>query len=381
MAKTQDKKEKRETLMSETPLNQNFPTYNEIVGQPSAWEATLNEVQAKAPAVRELITKSGIERVVFTGCGTPYYLSLTAAVLCREATGLVAEAHPASSIWLYPEVTLGKNLSKTLLVVTSRSGETTEVLQAIQQFRINGGGPVVAITCYDDSSIVSASTLSIFAQDCREVGLAQTRSFTSMMIAAQSLIMAIAGKPLSKRYLELPSMGRSLLDTYFRLARELGEDKSIDRFFFLGSHPYYGLACEAMLKMKEMTLSYSEAFHFMEFRHGPMALINSRSLVVGLMTEKAMPHEIAVLAEMQSRGARTLAVTPVPLERAVASHQIVLPGGLTDLERVPLYMPVLHVLDYCRTLLNGLNPDKPHSLNAVVNLDINAIENRGQQDS
>lgn len=74
--------------------------------------------------------------------------------------------------------------------------------------------------------------------------------------------MAIAGKPLSKRYLELPSMGRSLLDTYFRLARELGEDKSIDHFFFfLGSHPYYGLACEAMLKMKEMTLSYSEAFH------------------------------------------------------------------------------------------------------------------------
>lgn len=120
----------------------------------------------------------------------------------------------------------------------------------------------------------------------------------------------------------------------------------------------------------------------MEFRHGPMALINSRSLVVGLMTEKAMPHEIAVLAEMQSRGARTLAVTPVPLERAVASRRIRSCHRRADRsERVPLYMPVLHVLDYCRTLLNGLNPDKPHSLNAVVNLDINAIENRGQQDS
>jgi len=363
--------------MSALSLNHNYATYGEIIDQPSAWEATLAELQAKTPALRDLIQSTGVKNVLFTGCGTPYYLSLTAAALCRALTGLPAEAHPASSVWLYPELTLNRG-EKSLLVATSRSGETTEILQAIDQFKASVGGPVAAITCYDDSAIVGAASLSLIARNAREQGLAQTRSFTSMLIAAQGFIFALAGQPLSQRFLELPALGRALIDQYHDLAQQIGEDTSIDRFFFLGSHPYYGLACEAMLKMKEMTLSYSEAFHFMEFRHGPMALVNPRTLIVGLMSETALPHEIAVMSEMRAKGARTLAVTPVPLDASVADYQIVLPGGLTDLERAPLYLPALHVLDYWRTLLNGLNPDKPHSLNAVVNLDIAAIENRGK---
>ena len=47
------------------------------------------------------------------------------------------------------------------------------------------------------------------------------------------------------------------------------------RFYFLASGPLLGVASEGMLKLKEMSLTSSEAYHAMEFRHGPMSMCDS----------------------------------------------------------------------------------------------------------
>jgi glucosamine--fructose-6-phosphate aminotransferase (isomerizing) len=56
--------------------------------------------------------------------------------------------------------------------------------------------------------------------------------------------------------------------------------------------------------MKEMSLSHSEPFHFMEFRHGPKSMVNPETLVVGLVSEQNFSEENKVLEEMQAMGAR-----------------------------------------------------------------------------
>ena len=71
----------------------------------------------------------------------------------------------------------------------------------------------------------------------------------------------------------MPEAGRKLIENYQGLAQSIGTAADLDRFYFLGSGPRYGLACELSLKMKEMSLSHSEPFHFMEFRHGPMSMV------------------------------------------------------------------------------------------------------------
>ena len=91
-----------------------------------------------------------------------------------------------------------------------------------------------------------------------------------------------------------------------RWAAALGQDDGLDRFYFLGSGPRYGLACELNLKMKEMVLCFSEPFHFMEFRHGPMSMVTPSTLLVGLRSEQNRDHEQVVLDEMQQRDARLL---------------------------------------------------------------------------
>ncbi len=64
------------------------------------------------------------------------------------------------------------------------------------------------------------------------------------------------------------------------LAERVGADESTKRITYLGSGPLFGLASEATVKMKEMSLSVAEPYHFMEFRHGPMSLVDGEHLVV-----------------------------------------------------------------------------------------------------
>ncbi len=153
------------------------------------------------------------------------------------------------------------------------------------------------------------------------------------------------------------------MNRYHDSAREIGENLEIDRFYFLGSGVRYGLACEASLKMKEMTLSHSEPFHFLEFRHGPMAMVTPSSQVVGLLSETRRTHEKAVLDEMHALGARILSL-------GESETMINFDSRLPEEIRNVLYLPVLQLIACSRSVARGLNPDQPTHLNAVVSLDL-----------
>jgi glucosamine--fructose-6-phosphate aminotransferase (isomerizing) len=129
----------------------------------------------------------------------------------------------------------------------------------------------------------------------------------------------------------------------------------------LGSGPRYGLACELNLKMKEMSLTHSEPFHFMEFRHGPMSMVTTTTAILGLVSETNRAHELRVLAEMSERGARCCAL-------GEAGVEVEFQSGLSEAARNILYLPIGQLIACERALAKGLNPDRPHGLSAVVRL-------------
>ncbi len=351
-------------------LNTSYHAYDEINQQPAAWASALAEIDRQTPALRALFAQQQPDQLLFMGCGSPFFLARSAANLARALTGIESVAHPASDVWLFPEQTLPPG-RRTLLVVFSRSGETTELMKAIEVYRARGGGAVVAATCYPNSTLAKTADITLAVPDAQEVSLAQTRSFTSMAMLAQGIIRAFGGLPISDGIRRLPALGAQIVEEQRGFAHDFGSAMSgrFERFYFLGSGALYGLACEAMLKMKEMSLSLSEAYHFMEFRHGPMSMANDRTLIIGMVSRTAAEYEAAVLSEMRGRGATALALTPQALPTASADVQIMLPGGLDDLERGVLYMPTLHQIIYAHTLAKELNPDLPNNLTAVINLD------------
>jgi glucosamine--fructose-6-phosphate aminotransferase (isomerizing) len=334
-------------------------TYKEITSQPDVWRSSLERLSgiSKQPEPSQT--------VIFTGCGSTYYLSLWAARLAENLLkGVTARAAPASDLFLFPSSWFSTEQSQTLVAV-SRSARTSETLRAVGTFNEAGIGNSIGITCYPDRELGKKTSFLISTPDAQEVSIAQTRSFTSMML---SVLWWITTENPSHLLNTLPDAADQVIDRYSSLVHDLATDSQLQRFFFLGGGPLYGLACEAMLKMKEMSLSYAEAYHFLEFRHGPKSMVDEGSLVVGLMSNHARNFELEVLREMRELGARTVTI----IERADSELRrstdevIELGSELSSPWRSPLYLPPLQLLAYFRAIEKGLDPDNPANLEAVV---------------
>ncbi|MEN6572291.1 MAG: SIS domain-containing protein [Anaerolineaceae bacterium] len=335
-------------------------TYIEIKSQTLAWQNALDVTWAAAAEIKALTNR--YNQVIFTGCGSTYYLSLAGAALFQKMTGKIARAVPASELLFNTAAVVDKK-SPCLLVAVSRSGTTSETVKAVEHFKQSRLGEVIVVSNYD-TKLSRLSDLSLIIPEGQELSVAQTRSFASMYTAVTAMSAIAADRnDLRIAMNDLPQIGQHLMEKYENLAKEVGESLTYDRFYFLGSGARYGLACEVNLKMKEMTLTHSEPFHFHEFRHGPMSMVGESTVVVGLLSDENDSQERAVLDEMRALGARILALSE--------SHgDVVFSSGIPEEVRGVLYLPVLQLMAFYRSLVKGLNPDCPEHLTAVVTLNL-----------
>jgi glutamine---fructose-6-phosphate transaminase (isomerizing) len=336
---------------------EHFATYREIKSQTEAWVQALHQA-----SILPLLKANDYHQVIFTGCGSTYYLSLAAAALYQELTGCEARAVPGGELLLNPQTVIRDNISH-LLVAISRSGTTTETVKAVEKFKANNRGDVVVISNYDEE-LSKLADVNIVITKGQEESVAQTRSFASMYVAAAGFAARMACRnDLLDCMSSLPETGDRIIHDFEPTARQIGENLNFDRFYFLGSGIQYGLACEVNLKMKEMTLTHSEPFHFLEFRHGPMSMVNNKAVVVGLISESNFSHEKTVLNEMQALGGKIVAL-------GESSVDIAFNSGIPESLRGVLYLPALQLMAFYRSLTKGLNPDRPNNLAAVIKLDM-----------
>ena len=339
-----------------------FATYREIKSQTEAWEQALDVVGGVT-----LPKAHDYGQVIFTGCGSTYYLSVTAAALYQEVTGCMARALPASELLLNSQIAVGRIGDPTcLLVAISRSGKTTETIKAVEMFKQEKYGEVVVISNYD-AALSRLADVNIVIDKGQEESVAQTRSFASMYVAATAFCVRMAGMDdLVDVMKKLPEVGNRLISNYESFAKEMGEKLNFDRFYFLGSGIRYGLACEANLKLKEMTLTHSEPFHFLEFRHGPMSMVNATTVVVGMLSDANRVHEAQVLSEMKALGGTVASI-------GESEADIPFESRIPESIRGVLYLPVLQLMAFYRSVAKGLNPDKPNNLTAVVKLELKEV--------
>jgi glucosamine--fructose-6-phosphate aminotransferase (isomerizing) len=192
--------------------------------------------------------------------------------------------------------------------------------------------------------------------------VAQTRAFSTLYLATVALGCLWGGRTdLVDSLSRLPEAGERILRNYASLARELGCEPTLDRYYWLGAGPRHGLACELSLKMKEMSLTHSEPFHFMEFRHGPKSMVTPSSLVIGLRSTANRMQEEAVLEDVKNIGGKVLDI-------AEEDSQVRFNCGLEETVQNVLYLPVGQLIAFERALSKGLNPDRPTNLDTVVKL-------------
>ena len=344
-------------------------SFREITTQAASWQGALDAVGRQRSALEALLDAHRDREHLYIGCGSTHYLALFAAPYTQALTGRPCRAAPSSEVTWQTGTLLAPG-ARPLVVALSRSGETSETIMAVNRLR-ERGCEALTISCYDDTDLSRASSLTVAIPEGREESFAQTRSFAGMLIASQAVAALAAGDTgLLADLARLPGLAERLIARAAPLDERIGQDEAIKRITYLGSGPLYGLASEATVKMKEMSLSLAEPYHFMEFRHGPMSLVDREHLVVALLSEGMREYELGVFDDLRQRGARLVVVGnrlgDLPGEfEAVLDLEADLPERACPV----LYLPFVQLLAYYRAIGRGLDPDRPRNVVMAIRLD------------
>ncbi|MGW0782745.1 SIS domain-containing protein [Streptomyces sp. NPDC002913] len=286
----------------------------ETASQPECWRRAVDVAADRAPAL-----PAGGERVAVVGCGTSYYMAQAYAAL-REASG-----QGESDAFAASEFPFGRPYDR--VVALTRSGTTTEVLGLLN--RLRGTTRTVAVTADPHTPVTDAADELVVLDFADERSVVQTRFATT----ALTLFRAHLG-------LHTDEVVR---DAEKALAQPLPDGVlECTQFSFLGRGWTVGIANEAALKMKEASLSWTESYPAMEYRHGPISIATAGTAT---WMFGAAPEGLA--EQVRATGARWVESGLDPL---------------ADLVRVQR-------LAVARAAARGLDPDLPRHLTRSVVLE------------
>ena len=349
-------------------LDRKTITLDEILSQPQCWSSCLDTL-AKSEVIRQICSHVPPDgEWLFIGCGTSYYIAMSAAATFSAITGMPARAVPASEIMFYPDTILTKHHT-AIPVLISRSGKTTEVVRAAQYLERERGIRTIAMTCYADQPLAQTSALPIVLEAAAEKSTVMTRSFSALLMGLEFLAGSIArNETFLGELRQLPERSLAMFAEVPGLVREFVERHDLENYSFIGQGPFFGIANEAMLKVMESSCSYAQVFHSLEFRHGPKSIVSPRSLLGFFISDQAYAAEVDLLEEMKALGATTMAVTSKPTSRirAAADLLIEVPSGGHETSRLPACAMGGQLLGLYTGLKKGLNPDSPRNLSQVV---------------
>lgn len=339
----------------------------EILSQPQCWRDCLKGLESDS-AITEIVGRFGrVEEWIFIGCGSSYYNALAAAASWTAITGIRARAIPASELLLFPDLVLA-GVKEFVPVLISRSGHTSEVLRAAQLLKEKKISSI-AISCALKQPLEELAAVSILLPAADEQSTVMTRSFTSMLIALQYLAASLAK---DSRFIdalhELPKTADDLVQNLPAQVREFVNLNAFSDHVCLGQGPYYGLASESALKITEMSCSYTQAYHTLEFRHGPKSIVSGETLISFLISQANYDAEIALLEEVKELGGMTLAVANRldVRARSAADLAIEFNCSLPEYACLAPYVFAGQLMGVYTALQKGLDPDHPRNLSRVV---------------
>jgi fructoselysine-6-P-deglycase FrlB-like protein len=282
---------------------------DEIASQPDVWSTAIDRApEAALPAPGE--------RVAVIGCGSSLNVSRAYARL-REAAGHgQTDAYPASE--------LTKTRQYDHMVFISRTGTTTEVLAALRE--VQSGVITTSVTADRTAPLARETTNSVLLDFADERSVVASRFVTAAIV----LFRAHLGEDVSG----LPGAAEAELAR--PLAPELAERTE---FTFLGCGWASYVADEAALKLREASRTWAEAYPAMEYRHGPISVSDSSTVVWGIGD---IPDSLA--ADAARTGATVITPGGDPLT------------GLIGAQRLAVMLAAR----------KGIDPDQPRALSRSV---------------
>jgi glutamine---fructose-6-phosphate transaminase (isomerizing) len=343
-------------------------TAQEILSQPATWVETTQQFEQNAELDKAFVSFSPDEPRLFVACGSSYYLSRTIAAQWAKPLRAKCTAVPASEFLFAPDEVLRRSDARQVVLV-SRSGKTTEVLRAAEWLKANTAVRTLGVTCSTDSILEDLCTDVLKLPWADERSMVMTRSFTSILLLFERLGAKFArDSELVSALDALPEKTVAWLAANADKIRAFGNKRRYADFVFLGQSAHYWLAQEAALKMTEMSSSYAQAYHTLEFRHGPKSIASADTLITFLLSDVAAEEESLLVAELKKLGAAIFVIANRATPGLRRDADLLIELGLDEPEYARLALAAIpaQLLGLAVGLRKGLNPDVPKNLTRAV---------------
>lgn len=352
------KREIEITINVEEAQKGDFAHYmlKEIMDQKESVARAVNQSDEEIMTVANAIRDA--QGTFLVACGTAGKACMAAEYFFSVVSEKHVNVTPASEFKIYHHF-LKK---ESLLIVVSQSGETADVLEAMQVAK-SKGAKVLSIVNVEGSSIDRASDYTLHINAGPERAVASTKALTGQLAVLLLVAYALAGKLQEgkKLLLETASMINDMLNPrYTERLRELAERiKHKEDLYIIGKSWNYPMALESAIKIQEVSYIHAEGFAGGELKHGPIALIEEGTPCIVLAgNDEVTPDILSNAVQLKARGAFVIGVAPENNE--IFSEWIKVPDAFAA-QAIVNIIPI-QVLAYELAIQRGKDPDMPRNL-------------------
>ena len=319
---------------------------------------------------------AAFNKILIVACGTAYHAGLVTKQYIENLARIPVSVEIASEYRYSNPLTD----DKTLCIVISQSGETSDTLAALKEAK-RLGAKSLAITNVVGSSISREADNTVYTWAGPEISVASTKAYTTQLVAG--LLFAVYLGQLNGKM--DPTLGGEVLcgvKSLPTLIHEIFEvDEDMKAFakhygfksdaFFLGRAIDYAVAMEGALKLKEISYIHAEAYAGGELKHGTLALIEEGVPVIALATQEDVYDKmISNIREVKAREAVVIGIGMKGDEELSkhVDHTIYVPRANKFIAPILAVVP-LQLLAYYAAITRGADVDKPRNLAKSVTVE------------
>ncbi len=359
-----------EDFMLKEIFEQPFGVRETMRGRLSTGHLNFDELNMSAGQISKL------KKVQIIACGTSFHAALIGKQVIERWANIPVEVD-FSSEYRYRDPLVEENC---LFVAITQSGETIDTLAAIREAK-SKGAKIVAITNVVGSTVARESDSVIYTHAGPEIGVCATKTFTAqiMVMYLMGLYFARIKKHISEnrfhkiiKELEIiPEKIQMMLDRAGEIKIIAARTFKFRCFLFLGRIYSLPAALEGALKLKEISYIHAEGYPAGEMKHGPIALTDTRTVVVGIMPDDRVYEKI--LSNLQEAKARKATIFSLVTEeneeiKKIADYLFRVPETLEELYALLTIVP-LQLYSYYIAKNLGRDVDQPRNLAKSVTVE------------
>lgn len=316
-----------------------------------------------------------IKRILIIGCGSSWHAGRIATLQFEALCQIPCQAEIASE-YRYKQTSVDPH---TLVIVLSQSGETLDTIAATRKVKAEGA-KVVALCNVQGSTLMREAHHTILLRAGPEISVCSTKGFVCQLSVLALLVLKFGrlgqmsttqGKDFLEQLIYLPTIVQQVLEQEKAIQAFAKKYALFPNFFFLGRQYMYPTSLEAALKLKEISYLNASGYAAGELKHGPIALIDSDCVVIGLCGNQLTYEKmLSNLMEVKARDGHILVFAPANSQEVdlITPDVLWLPPVCDELAPIP-YSIAAQLLAYFIAKERGTDIDQPRNLAKSVTVE------------